>query len=96
MGHGAQHLDGGLDAFIGNPTKGERDKMEAANLNLYETPIAKQLGEPVRKSYTDVSRVQRMKNSTHYRTVNNRPWWHYIAPWNWGKSRVFTKDHNVK
>ncbi|MCL2152522.1 MAG: hypothetical protein FWH57_06120, partial [Oscillospiraceae bacterium] len=94
MGHGAQHLDGEMDTFLNNPTKSNRDKLEAANLKTYETPMAKQLGEPVRKNYTDVSGLQRMNNSTHYRTTWNRPWYQYIWPGNWGKPGKIITDHN--
>ena len=90
-------LDGGMDAFLKNPTQSNRDKLEAANLKKYENPIAKQLGEPTRKNYNDVSGLQRMNNSTHFRTTTTRPWWHYIGPWNWGKPGVISvNDHNAK
>jgi RHS repeat-associated protein len=89
MGHGAQDLD----KLLAGKT---RSQIEADNLARYETPIAKQLGEPIRKSYNDISGTYGMNNSTHYRTTHNRPWWHYIAPWNWRKPKTYTKDHNAK
>jgi len=96
MGHGAQHLDGGMAAFLKSPTQSNRNKLEAANLKNYETPIAKQLGEPTRKNYYSWSDVHRMNNSTHFRTTTTRPEWHYIAPWNWGKPKVISiNDYNT-
>ena len=86
MGHAAQDLD--------NELNGMRYDIENANVAKYETPIAKQLGEPVRKDYTDAVACRRMNNSIHYTTTYCRPWWHYIAPWNWGKPRVSITEHN--
>lgn len=86
MGHAAQHLDGEL--------YGERLDIEQANVDKYETPIAKQLGEPVRGDYKNTKGGMRMNNSTHHRTTYNRPWWHYIAPWNWGKPNQVVTNHS--
>ena len=86
MGHAAQDLD--------NELNGMQYDIEYANVAKYETPIAKQLGEPVRKDYTDAVACRRMNNSIHYTTTYCRPWWHYIAPWNWGKPRVSITEHN--
>ena len=86
MGHAAQDLD--------NELNGMQYDIENANVAKYETPIAKQLGEPVRKDYTDAVACRRMNNSIHYTTTYCRPWWHYIAPWNWGKPRVSITEHN--
>lgn len=74
MGHGAQHLDGGLDAYINarwfwNIDR-EQMNMENANLRKYETPIARQLGEPTRSKYGDERGSIIMNNSTHYRTTH--------------------------
>jgi hypothetical protein len=69
MGHGAQHLDGGMNKFLNKPTSENRGKLEEANLHTYENPIAKRLGEPTRENYGDVSGVKRMNNSTHFRTT---------------------------
>lgn len=87
MGHAAQHLDGGVF------TKENMLLMETLNLKTYETPIANQLGEPTRGLYTDTRGCQRMNNSTHHRAIYNRPWWHYIAPWNWGKPNKVVTDY---
>ena len=95
MGHGAQYLDGDLDEMLNAKTQAEADtaraKIEAANLKNCETPIAKQLGEPIRKSYLDASGVYTMNNSTHYRTTHSYSWYQF---WKWGKH--YTKDHNAK
>jgi len=48
----------------------------------YETPIAEQLGEPTRKKYDNGKRMQRMNNSTHYRTSY------------WRDFKKHTWDHN--
>ena len=90
MGHAAQHLDGTL-----HPGS-NKDIVEALNLETYEIPIANELGEPVRDNY-DASRGSiDMNNSIHFRTtkIYTRPWWHYLAPWNWFKSNRVVTDHN--
>jgi len=33
--------------------------------------------------------LNRKKVDVFFMTINNRPWWHYIAPWNWGKPRIY-------
>ena len=86
MGHAAQKLDG---EYCGTPME-----LEQANLAKYETPIAKQLGEPTRNHYLYGVDTQRMNNSTHFRTAYHRPWWYYLAPWNWFKPATVTTDHN--
>jgi RHS repeat-associated protein len=90
MGHAAQHLDGAYFSFKTN------DAREANNLEKYEKPIAKQLGEPIRARFENELGGYRMNNSTHYRTTHTRSWYDYIAPWNWGKPKTYTKDHNAK
>ena len=93
MGHATQHLDGTYFSFA---TYNDR---EIDVLDKYETPIAKQLDEPMRKTPDDVAimnPVIRMKNSIHYRTTHKRSWTYYIALWNWGKPGVYTKDHNAE
>ena len=90
MGHAAQDLDGIYGNFEIN-----RDMREADNLVMYETPIATELGEPTRSHYEDYWGIMRMQNSTHYITKGQRPWWHYIAFWNWGKPKEIAIDHNL-
>jgi hypothetical protein len=92
MGHGAQHLEGYLDGFLsGNIT---RAQVEANNLARYENPIGDELGEYTRKNYDDASRMYRMSTSTDWGTIVTRPWWHYIAPWNWGKPGKVVENQN--
>lgn len=79
MGHGAQHLDG---EFSGKTV----DQIEAANLEKYETPIAKQLGEPTRASYNSIKGMRRMNNSIHL--ITKHP--HRI----WGWFASYTVHHN--
>jgi len=67
MGHAAQELDG----EINGKTRGE---IEEANLKKYETPIAKQLGEPTRATYNDGRGKRKMNNSTHFITVRKGKW----------------------
>ena len=97
FGHVGQYLDG--DKWYGTRTNAildaQKKTRENNNVKTYETPIAKQLGQPVRANYDAWSGVQRMNNSIHYRTTEIRPWYHYIGPWNWGKPRVISvTNHN--
>jgi RHS repeat-associated protein len=92
MGHAAQDLDGELPEF---PTNNDIRAVETANVLKYETPVAQQLGEPIRDSYDDGIGTFRMNNSTHFKTTYKRPWYHYIWPGNWGKPRIIITDHNV-
>ena len=90
MGHAAQYLDGTMAKL-----NGYVDLVEKFNLDTYETPIAKELGEPIRSNYNDVIGFMDMQNSTHFTTIGSRPWWHYIFFWNWGKSQVIAIEHNL-
>ena len=90
MGHAAQDLDGTI-----NDLMGDIDLVEANNLEVYETPIAKELGEPIRRHYDDWTKVMDMQNSTHFITTSVRPWWYYLFFWNWGKPSKVAIDHNV-
>ena len=76
MGHAAQDLDGELNLSA-------RLQTENANLKKYETPIAKELGEPTRNNYSDYQGPITMNNSTHFvaMAASKRPFWHYIAFW---------------
>lgn len=98
MGHAAQYLDGRLDAYIQSDSLG-RDllklSIEEQNLEMYETPIAKQLGEPYRNHYLEGIGRKTMNNSTHYQTKGFRPLWHYIFTWNLFRSPIITIDHNA-
>lgn len=73
MGHAAQHLDGELNSVIKHNSRSNRLKVEEANLKKYETPIAKQLGEPTRSSYGGHKGLRRMNNSTHFITTYYSP-----------------------
>ncbi len=85
MGHGAQHLDGGMDGFFKRPTPNNYLKIEEANLEKYERTIARQLGEPTRTSYTNTNGKIKMNNSIHYITTNSS---------RYGRRRTFTVNHN--
>lgn len=89
MGHAAQDLD--CDFFLLLASK----KAEPLNLETYEMPIAKELGEPIRTDYLATIGFMNMKNSTHFRTISTSPapWWYNWLPWNWGKPYVI--NHNV-
>lgn len=72
MGHAAQLIDGELLA--------DHQKTEDANLWKYETPIARQLGEPVRKCYSECFGAKRTYCSTQF----------YNALWSkYGPSRFY-------
>lgn len=90
MGHAAQDLTGVLSNCMGTEFM-----VEPFNLRDYETPIAKELGEPVREKYWDETGHMDMNNPTHHRTTYIRPWLHYLLPWNWFKPRVTVTDHNL-
>ena len=89
MGHAAQDLD--CDFFLLLAS----NKAEPLNLETYEMPIAKELGEPIRTDYLGTIGFMNMENSTHFRTISTSPAprWYYWLPWNWGKPYVI--DHNV-
>ena len=78
MGHGAQHLDGKLN-------EKKLIKTETANLKKYETPIAKQLGEPRRASYFSHKGKIKMDNSTNFITTH---------PGKWGWFTPYIINHN--
>ena len=91
MGHAAQDLDGTTQK-LGN----DRDAVEALNLEKYEIPIAKELGEPVRNHYSAERGTIDMNNSIHFRTTKKsaRPWWQRLLPWNWFRLNRVVTDHN--
>ena len=92
MGHALQDLTGQLQ---GVTTEAGILLVEENNVDLIETPIAKELGEPYRDSYLDAIGTKTMQNSTHYTTVYTRPWWYYLNPKNWKTSRVEIRQHNL-
>ena len=63
MGHAAQYLDGFLDGFP------ETESVEADNLEKYEIPISKELGEFTRKDYYDASGMVTVNSSTDWGTI---------------------------
>jgi len=77
MAHAVQHLEGTMDSFINATTQSQRNAaraaIEADNLARFETPIARQLGEPIRTSYSRHRGVYRMNNSIHFRTTARQP-----------------------
>ena len=88
MGHAAQDLSGVFVPYYGKDKipYNQMMEIEADNLKKYEIPIANELGEFTRESYEDTSGVYTVGSSTDWGTREKlRPWWHYIAPWNWGK-----------
>ena len=78
MGHAAQHLEGGFDAYLAIPKRNinqrdrERARIEADNLARFETPIAQELGETTRGRPTH-GVERRMNNSTHF-IITARTW----------------------
>jgi len=75
MGHAAQFLEG-LFTSETSFTDGVRARLEADNLLRFETPIARQLGEPIRAHYHDHSGFHIMNNSTHHR-IRYNPFWNF-------------------
>ena len=94
MGHAAQKLDGTMDSMQDAMIQ-YVDLVEANNLDTYENPIARELGEPLRRSYKDCIGPMDMLNSTHHITTGSRPWWHYLFFWNWGRSNIIAIEHNA-
>ena len=92
MGHAAQHLDGTYDIY-----KRNRNELERLNMEMYEIPIATELGEPTRSNHAEGRGLMDMQNSTHYITTfsYNRPWWFYFCVWNWGKPSKELIHHNL-
>lgn len=84
MGHAAQYLEG--HAFFDDMTQDNRALLEAENLRRFESPIARQLGEPTRARYFDDAGVHRMNNSTHHRIIYT-PNWNSRSPFA-GNSRI--------
>ena len=74
MGHAAQHLDGELNKYIQSKSKADKVIVEESNVTKYETPIAKELGEPTRTSYYNQLGKRVMNNSIHYITKIYRGW----------------------
>ena len=68
FGHVAQHIDGELDDYIKKDTVSSLLDAEEVNVKKYETPIAKQLGEPYRRTYMDNKGRGIMNNALHFRT----------------------------
>jgi len=86
MGHASQHLSGFFRTYR------TRDEVEANNLKVHETPITKQLGEPVRNNYKNNKGALRMNNSIHYITTKWSPGW---VPWKWFNSSKIIMEHNI-
>lgn len=89
MGHAAQDLAGQLK-------RRPRSIIEEENLNQWETPIAKELGEYTRIDYFATSgKYKRTENSTEWGSIsyNIRPWWHYIFIWNWFDIVTFQNEN---
>ena len=86
MGHTSQYVDGYMDESLQDNiiTDYERFKIERNNNTKYETPIAKQLGEPTRANYSDGKSIVEMNNVKHFRTTHNSP-----------QGLMYTIDHNL-
>ena len=73
LGHVAQYLNREFDRLLTlNPrTQQHADelaRLEARNIEVWETPIADQLGEPTRASH-DIGIIRMMNNPTHHRII---------------------------
>jgi len=67
MGHAAQQLDGFLDKFINGQIT--MSQMEANNLEVWENPISRELGEHVRARWEDGIDLVNVNNPTHWGMV---------------------------
>lgn len=75
MGHAGQHLDFG-DAEYRLFFSYNLHRLEELNMNYVDTPIALQLGEPVRGAYNDAVGFYDMPSSTAWGTlVQSHYWW---------------------
>ena len=94
LGHAAQHIE--YDAIGLTYSFGISDPMpyENSNLDRFETPIAKELGEFYRSNYFDWSAIRKMDNSTDWgQLYNPHPWWEF---WNWGNKSAFESLNSWK
>jgi hypothetical protein len=71
LAHVALHLEGHISYTY--PTWGNIMLEEAELLQRFETPIARQVGEPIRTFYGEEIGVQRMNNPIHYQTTLTLP-----------------------
>ena len=86
MGHFGMYLDGEYREFENLIWEGRHNEannllrkdgpIEKRVVEKWETPIARELGEPVRAHYSDIIGVIRTLNSTHF-AIRNK---HYNAP----------------
>jgi len=87
MGHAARHIDGKFESA-------DEEQREIDTVTMYETPIAKQLGEPTRRFTKDYIRSYRMSNPTHFRTTSLQvtyvPSSHYTVE----KTVPIVRNHN--
>ena len=99
LGHVSQYIDGALSDYIAGDEwmkKSLQSAIEADNMERYETPIAQQLGEPVRHNYNEITRLVTMSNPTHFITKQLYPngrwsWFYFLLG---GKSRMEIIQHN--
>ena len=102
MGHAAQHLDEHpyYTAWLVDTNNiGFTHRLENNNLTRFETPIANELGEYARISYTDTSGHHSMDSSTDWGTLYSRHWMFYTNPRVWshviGQPRRFLDNENT-
>lgn len=79
MGHVAQDIDN-LYNHLSKHERNEYNQImreEKNNLETYETPIAKELGEPVREDYYAFTGVYKTNNPIHYSRTYYLPQWLY-------------------
>lgn len=93
MGHAAQDING-----IYEQHKTNGNFLEQDNLDTYESKIASELGEPSRSgrgAYYGAKGFMDMNNSTHFRTTQHSPWYHYVLPFIFGWPQKTIVDHNM-
>jgi len=90
MGHALLHQEG----HISYTTNSAADIAleEAENLRRFESPIARQLGEPTRAGH-HIGTAHRMNNSTHFTTVHQRA---RFSPIRLFGNPTYTRDHNSR
>ena len=90
MAHALQYLEGDWCHQFGQFSM-TMDEAEADVLARFETPIARELGQPTRANYRAVQGVRTMNNSTHFVTVHSRSLRDQIV---YGLSRQYSIYHN--
>ena len=91
MGHACQYAMGIYEWL---PGKGNKMNREELNLIMFETPIAKELGEPVRRRYDDNVGFRYMENPIWFITAGSHSIFFYFWPGNWGEPWEYPVYHN--